>query len=166
MNHKQNEVNLEEAIRKYSPVITFRVRKALGGAISDCEDIVNEIMMQAIQKVKTGEFRGESSLGTFLYTITSRRIVDFIRAKSRILQHAPEPAHFPDPQQEIEAKERAEYIRQAISKLKPKFRDAIYLYYYLELPRGEVARRLGISAHQVSERVNYAVKLIKKQLKQ
>lgn len=159
------EKNLEEAIRKYTPVITFRVRKALGAAIPDCEDIVNEIMMQAVEKVRTGEFRGESSLGTFLYTITSRRIVDFIRNKSRTLQHAPEPAAFPDPQDEIEAKERADNIKRMVSGLKPKFRDVIYLYYYLELPREEVARRLGISAHQVSERVNYAVKLIRKHMK-
>lgn len=165
MNHDQDEQKLEEAIRKYTPVITFRVRKALGSSMPDCEDIVNEIMMQAIEKVRTGEFRGESSLGTFLYTITSRRIVDFIRAKSRTLQHAPEPVPFPDPQQEVENRERAEMIKQAVSSLKPKFRDTIYLYYYMELPREEVAKRLGISTHQVSERVNYAVKLIKKQLK-
>lgn len=164
-SRKKQDLALEEAIRKYAPVITFRVRKALAGSAQDAEDIVNEILMQAIEKVRSGEFRGESSLGTFLYTITSRRIVDFIRAKTRVLQHAPEPAPFADPQEEVEAKERARVIREAINRLKPKYRDVIYLYYFQELPREEVARKLGISPHQVSERVNYAVKLVRKEVR-
>jgi RNA polymerase sigma-70 factor (ECF subfamily) len=164
-SRKKQDLALEEAIRKYAPVITFRVRKALAGSAQDAEDIVNEILMQAIEKVRSGEFRGESSLGTFLYTITSRRIVDFIRAKTRVLHHAPEPAPFADPQEEVEAKERARVIREAINRLKPKYRDVIYLYYYQELPREEVARKLGISPHQVSERVNYAVKLVRKEIR-
>jgi len=49
-----------------------------------------------------------------------------------------------------------------VSGLKPKFRDVLYLYYYRELSREEVARTLDISPRRVSERVNYALKLIQK----
>jgi RNA polymerase sigma factor (sigma-70 family) len=152
----------ENEVLKYRPVISFRVRKALGGSNPDWEDVVNEILTQAIEKIKSGEFRGDSSVGTFLYTITSRRIIDYIRQKTRILRHAPEPAPFPDPHEMVESRERARQIATVVAGLKPKFRDVLHLYYYKELSRDEVARQLGISPRRVSERVNYAIKLIKK----
>jgi RNA polymerase sigma-70 factor (ECF subfamily) len=158
----QKDLPLDEAILGYRTVISFRVRKALGSSTPDWEDVVDEILMQAIEKVKAGAFRGESSVGTFLYTITSRRIIDHIRQKTKVLRHAPEPAPFPDPHVEAEGRERSLQIARAVENLKPKFRDVLYLYYYKELSREEVARELGISPRRVSERVNYAVKLIKK----
>ncbi len=152
----------EDAVLQYRPVISFRVRKALGGFNPDWEDVVNEILTQAVAKIKSGEFRGDSSIGTFLYTITSRRIIDYIRQKTRILKHAPEPPPFPDPHAEMEKRERARLVEDVVNGLKPKFRDVLYLYYYKELSREEVARTLGISPRRVSERVNYALKLIQK----
>jgi RNA polymerase sigma factor (sigma-70 family) len=165
METDKNGIPLDQAILGYRDVISFRVRKALGSATPDWEDIVDEILMQAIEKVKSGAFRGDSSVGTFLYTITSRRIIDHIRQKTKVLRHAPEPAPFPDPHDEAEAKERARAIAQAVERLKPKFRDVLYLYYFKELSREEVARELNISPRRVSERVNYAIKLIKKSVR-
>jgi len=158
-------VPLDEAILGYRPVISFRVRKALGSATPDWEDVVDEILTQAIEKVKTGAFRGESSVGTFLYTITTRRIIDHIRQKTKVLRHAPEPASLPDPHDETENRERARQIAEIVNGLKPKFREVLYLYYFKDLSREEVARELGISPRRVSERVNYAIKLIKKSVK-
>jgi RNA polymerase sigma-70 factor (ECF subfamily) len=152
----------EDAVLEYRPVISFRVRKALGSGNPDWEDVVNEILTQAVAKIKSGEFRGDSSIGTFLYTITSRRIIDYIRQKTRVLKHAPEPPPFPDPHVEMEKRERARQVEAVVNSLKPKFRDVLYLYYYKELSREEVARTLGISPRRVSERVNYALKLIQK----
>jgi RNA polymerase sigma-70 factor (ECF subfamily) len=152
----------EDAVLKYRAVISFRVRKALGGSNPDWEDVVNEILTQAVAKIKSGEFRGDSSVGTFLYTITSRRIIDYIRQKTRVLKHAPEPAPYPDPHDEMERREKAKQVELVVAGLKPKFRDVLYLYYYRELSRDEVARALDISPRRVSERVNYALKLIQK----
>ena len=152
----------EYAVLPYRPVISFRVRKALGSSNPDWEDVVNEILTQAVAKIKSGEFRGDSSIGTFLYTITSRRIIDYIRQKTRVLKHAPEPAPYPDPHDEMERQERSRQVERVVAGLKPKFRDVLYLYYYRELSREEVARTLDISPRRVSERVNYALKLIQK----
>jgi RNA polymerase sigma-70 factor (ECF subfamily) len=160
-----DKMDLDGVILKYKPVVSFRVKKAVGGANPDWEDIVNEIMTQTIEKITSGEFRGESSIGTFIYTITSRRIVDYIRQKSKVLRHAPEPNPYPDPQEAVETRERADKIALCIQKLKPKFKEILYLYYFKELSREEVARELGISPSKVSERVNYALKLIRKELK-
>ena len=97
MEHRPPEIDLNEVVVKYRPVVSFKVKKSLGAQTPDWEDVVNEVITQVIEKVKKGEFRGESSIGTFIYTITSRRIVDHIRQKTKVLRSAPEPAPLPDP---------------------------------------------------------------------
>ncbi len=162
---RKMEEDLQELIVRYRPIITFRVRKALGAQNTDCEDLVSEILSQVVEKIQTGEFRGESSLGTFVYTITSRRIIDYIREKTRVMKYAPEPDPYPDPQETLEVVEMSEKVKKALSRLKPKYREVLYLYYYQEFSREEVAARLGVSPRKVSELVNYALKLIRKELK-
>jgi len=165
MKPKRIEEDIQELTTRYRPIISFRVRKALGVQNTDCDDLVAEILSQVLEKIKTGEFRGESSLGTFVYTITSRRIVDYIREKTKVMKYAPEPLPYPDPQETLEAKEMSEKVQKALSRLKPRYREVLYLYYYQELSREEVAQKLGVSSRKVSELVNYALKLIRKELK-
>jgi len=159
------QLDIKEIIEQYRPIISYRVRKSIGSHTPDWEDIVNEILVNVIEKLKKNEFRGDSSIGTFIYTITQRRIVDFIRKKSRVLKHAPEAAPFPSPLEKVENREKADKIATAIEMLKPKYKEILYLYYYKELSREEVAQKLGIPTRRVSERVNYAQKLLRKMIK-
>lgn len=160
------EVDLDEVVVKYRPIVSFKVKKSLGTQTPDWEDVVNEIITQVIEKVKKGEFRGDSSIGTFIYTVTTRRIVDYIRQKTKILKGIPEPAPLPDPCDNAESREKARVLADAIKQLKPKFKEVLNLYYYQELSREEVAQRLGISPRRVSERLNYAQKLLRKMISQ
>lgn len=162
---KPVDLDLDEIIAKYRPIVSFRVRRSIGSQTPEWEDIVNEIMVNAIEKIRSGGFRGESSVGTFIYTITSRRIIDYIRQKSKILKYAPEPDPFPMPHEHVEDRERERRLAEMLEKLKPKYKEILYLYYYKELSREEVARRLRISPRRVSERVNYAQKLLRRMVK-
>jgi len=157
--------DLEKTILDYKQVVSFRVRKALGSLTPDWEDVVNEIMTQVLEKVRRQEFRGESSIGTFIYIVTSRRIVDHIRNKTKVLRHAPDPGHIPEPEEPLEQKERADLLARLIKQLKPQYRDVLQLYYYKEMSRDEVAGQLGISPSKVSERLHYAQKLLRKKLR-
>ncbi len=157
-------IDIEAIISKYKPIVSFRVKKSLGAQTPDWEDVVNEIMVNVIEKLESGNFRGDSTIGTFIYTITSRRIIDFIRKKSKVLKYAPEVSSPPLPCENIENKERAEHLAQCLKKLKPKYKEVLYLYYYKEFSREEAAQELGITPQKVSERVNYAQKLLKKML--
>jgi len=165
VKNKFSQSELKEIVKKYRPIVSLRVRKSLGTHIPDWEDVVNEIMVNTLEKIKSGKFRGDSSIGTFIYTITSRRIVDFIRKKNKVLQYAPEPSSFPAPNKNIENKERSKFVAKYLKNLQPKYREIIYLYYYKELTRQEVAKKIGIPPRRVSERANYARKLLKKMMK-
>lgn len=161
---KKAQIDLEQVIQQYKPIISFKVRKSVGSYNPDWEDIVNEVITQLVEKIKNQEFRGESSIGTFIYTIAQRRIIDYIREKKKVLKYAPETNPLPSPLDRIEQEERAAVLAHSIKKLKTKYKDVLYLYFYQELSREEVAHRLGITPSKVSERINYAQKLLKKML--
>lgn len=165
MENRPPVIDLNEVVVKYRPVVSFKVRKSLGAHTPDWEDVVNEVITQVIEKVQKGEFRGDSSIGTYIYTITSRRIIDHIRQKTKVLRSVPEPVPLPDPCDNAETRERAQIVAQAIQQLKPKFKEVLNLYYYQELTRDEVAERLGISPRRVSERLNYAQRLLRKMIR-
>ncbi len=162
VRQQDEPLNIEKIIAKYKPIISFKVKKSIGAHTPEWEDVVNEVLLNVIEKLEKSEFRGESSIGTFIYTITSRRIIDYIRRKSKVLKHAPEPDPFSSPHQDVEEEERAEYMASLLEQLKPKYKEVLYLYYYKDLSRDEVAEHLNITPRRVSERVNYAQKLLRK----
>ncbi len=162
VSKQDDPLNVEKVMAKFRPIISFKVKKSIGTHTPEWEDVVNEVLLNVIEKLENSEFRGESSIGTFIYTITSRRIIDYIRRKSKVLKHAPEPNPFSSPHQDVEEEEQAEYMASLLEQLKPKYKEVLYLYYYKDLSRDEVAEQLNISPRRVSERVNYAQKLLRK----
>jgi RNA polymerase sigma-70 factor (ECF subfamily) len=166
MTRKDEPIDLDALVARYRPIVGFRVKRALGPANQDWEDVADEILADVIAKIRSGAFEGRSSIGTFIYTITSRRIVDYIRFKTKVLRHAPEPSPPPDPREQAERDESARAVADALDRLKPRFRELLYLYYFQELSRDEVARRLGVTPRRVSERINYAHKLLRRVLRE
>lgn len=165
MTPSKPPLNLDEVVQEFRPKIGFKVRRALGANNADWEDITNEVLAQAVEKIRAGEFRGESTIGTFIYIITVRRIADYIRRKTKVLKYAPEPATPAAPPQDAERDQELERMISALATLKPRYKEVLNLYYIMELTREETARRLGISPAKVSERVNYAQKLLRKKIK-
>lgn len=161
MAPRDGPIDLDAVVARYRPIVGFRVKRALGPDNPDWEDVADEIMADVIAKVRSGAFERRSSIGTFIYTIASRRIIDYIRFKSKVLRHAPEPGAAPDPVHQAESSEEARTVARALDRLKPRFREILYLAYYEEVPRDEIARRLGVSPRRVSERIHYAHMLLR-----
>ena len=162
MTPPKPDLNLDEIVARFRPIVGFKVRRALGSHNPDWEDVTNEVLAQTIAKVRSGEFRGDSQIGTFIYTIAVRRIVDYIREKTKITRKFPTESDAPSAEEKVETDERVRQLAQAVSSLPSKDREALDLYYYRELSREETARRLGISPARVSERIHYARKLLQK----
>jgi RNA polymerase sigma factor (sigma-70 family) len=165
MKNPGPSLDLNEVIREFRPKIGFKVRGALGGGNPDWEDVTNEILSQALEKIRSGEFRGESTIGTFIYVITIRRIADYFRSKAKVLKYAPEPDAPAPPVEDAERSQELKRMIAALETLKPRYREVLDLYYLRELSRAETARRLGLTPAQVSERVNYAQKLLRRKMK-
>jgi len=141
--------NPEEILLKYWPQISYRVRNSIGRSTPDWEDVGSEILVSVIEAIRKGAFRGESSLETFIYAITTHKIVDHIRRKMRTLEQIPEPGQGFDPPTLAEKQEQVRLVAESLKSLKPRHADILYLHYYLDLSRNEIGEIYGISPGRV-----------------
>lgn len=153
---------VEYDIQEYAPVIRLRVQKALGSGNPDSEDLVAQILSTATKKIKAQDLRRNSSVGTFLYEIASRKIIDYIRHSRIALENAKKILPELPANKGTEYEERAEKIAMAMEELKPKYKEVLYLYYYKKMSRKEVARMLGISSSLLNQRLCRGRRLLRR----
>jgi RNA polymerase sigma factor (sigma-70 family) len=154
--------DIEEIIIKFWPQIRYRVIKSLGYYNPEWEDTASEILLSVVEAIKFGRFREESSIGTFIYSITSNKIVDAIRRKGKAFPSVEEPEKFLDPKNHIERKECSLYVAELIKTLKPRHADMLYLHYYIDLSQIQIAKIYGISSRRVHTILNDAKRSIKR----
>ena len=116
----------EEILLKYWPQISYRVKNSIGRSTPDWEDVGSEIFVGVIEAIRKGTFRGESTLGTFIYSVTTHKIVDYIRQKKRVLEQIPEPRQGLDPSMHVEKQERVKLVGELLKNLKPRYADILY----------------------------------------
>ena len=115
------------------------------------EDAVQEAFLKAF--VHLEDFRGESSEKTWLTRIaintcrSMRRNAWFNLRRSELSDALPAPTGA-DPADAVD-----DTLVRAVSRLKPKYREVIVLYYYQEMKTREVAQVLGIPERTVSSRL-------------
>jgi RNA polymerase sigma factor (sigma-70 family) len=151
MKNSSKDQELGRLVLTYLPQISFRVRRSLGDSCADWEDVTADIMMDAIRALKNEKFKGKSSVGTFLYVITSRRIVDYIRRKYKRPLYCQDGDGPDDTFDQVKKDEELTIIREALKKLKPRQADFLYLQYYMELTQTEIADIYGLSLRRVNE---------------
>jgi RNA polymerase sigma-70 factor (ECF subfamily) len=151
-----------ELYRRYQSRIRRKVEAALAHH-PDCEDLTSEILQGAIATLRKGSFRGECQLSTFLHAVARNKIAEHLRRRrpetGRLTEEIPDSRTSPEDAAEREEVGRA--VRGALARLKPKYRDVLYLYYYRGLTVAQIAEVLGIPARRVSERKDYALKIIR-----
>ncbi len=73
--------NFEEIFRRYDSVIIYKTIKKIGKVTPDWEDVRAEVYLSLCKTLDGSLFRGECAVGTLVYIIVHRRIVDFMRIK-------------------------------------------------------------------------------------
>ena len=161
LRNNETFYDIEEIILKYWPQINYRVRNSLGYKNSDWEDLAGDILINIIEALRNNKFRGESSIGTFIYTITTRRIIDYIRRKGRLKKYMLEKGNVPNLYEPEKKKVQAEEVKDAIRRLKPRYADLLYLYYYSGLTQIEIAENLGLSLRTINVQIKDARQSLK-----
>ena len=135
------------------------------GNQADAEDITQEVFMKIAAHYD--QFRGESSVTTWIYSIARRTVIDFTRQKKtkKFLSfwktHIPEDFEASDgidgPGQEIIRKEEEESVHKLIRTLPEKMQAVIYLRFIKGLSLQETAGILDMTTNQVSVTQNRAL---------
>ncbi|MEJ8547431.1 RNA polymerase sigma factor [Brevibacillus borstelensis] len=128
------------------------------------EDLTQEVFIRAMEALKRYEER--SSMKTWILGIAKHVAIDHAR-KQKIrswfgLEKVQDiTSRIGYPETEIQAKEEREQLREAMLKLKPKFRNVVIFRGLKELSIKETAEILGCSEAKVRVDYHRAVKELK-----
>ena len=156
---------LETLLVRYQPHL-YRFGLRMCGNVDDAGDVAQESLMSMARSVR--DFRGDSSVSSWLYTIArrfcikKRRRSKFAPAHEESLdapatgaaQHLADPR--PNPEQTATNRELATALTHAIDALEPSQREVLVLRDVEGLSAPEVAGILGMSVDAVKSRLHRA----------
>jgi RNA polymerase sigma-70 factor, ECF subfamily len=130
----------------------------------DANDMAQEVFLKAYRAI--GRFRGDSSFSTWLYRIAVNTCLNFRSSRK------PDTEELSDTLQDrragalvaMEEEERAERVREAVSRLPEKQRATLILKIYHELTHEEVAGIVGASVGTVKANLFHALGNLRKML--
>jgi len=155
------------------------------GNPADAEDLVQETFLSALESYS--EFRGDSSVRTWLFTILRRKIIDYYRKKGRTADHEVDgefnessdfyadgamkgrwkPESAPrdwrrDPETQTETEGFMEVLQQCLDQLTSGLAAAFTLRELEEMETDAICKELGISSSNLWVRLHRARAKIRK----
>jgi RNA polymerase sigma-70 factor (ECF subfamily) len=117
----------------------------------DAEDVRAETFFRVLQAIRGNNLRSASSVAAFILG-TSRNVMHELARKRQLEtmdQSGIPEASVPSHERFLLDSGVRSAIERTIARLKPRERELLRLYYYEELPRHEIARRIGIAEERV-----------------
>jgi len=157
---------LERLLRRHQAKV-YRFGMRMCRAEEDAKDVLQETLIAAARTLP--EFRGASSLSTWLYTIArsfcikQRRRSKFapetlesldVGEPARLAVQLPDLARGPD--EALHGRRLEAVLEEAIGRLEPKYREVLVLRDVEGLSAAEVAEVLGLSVEAVKSRLHRA----------
>lgn len=123
----------------------------LYGYLRSWED-AEELMMDAFAEAAAGRtiFAGKSSFKTWLFSIGRHLALRELRRRRQVLSLEEEPeAIAASSETELLAAERDRQLYEALGRLNPDYRQALYLFYFEGMKPEEAARVMGKTRKQI-----------------
>lgn len=123
----------------------------------DALDVLQEVFIKIYNKISS--FNGESSLSTWIFTITKNTCYDHLRKNKRnpeeeIPENVTDTS--PLPEDILQRKEARKAVRAALDTLPPKYKTVLLLREYGDLSYGEIAAVMKMSEGTVKSRISRA----------
>ncbi|NWF90886.1 MAG: sigma-70 family RNA polymerase sigma factor [Ignavibacteriaceae bacterium] len=154
--------------------IEFLVRARLRNKVptDDQKDIISDARQAILLSLRKGGFdpaKGKP-LEAYIAGIVSNVVALYFRNLTKSKPTEDIDKHrklesFSNPLIEILDYEKQEIIRSSLASLNDKYKEVLLLRIYEEQSIEEIAKTVGLEKRRVSERINYALKLLVKELK-
>src|SRR5262245_20643214 len=135
-----------EAIYRQHASRLYTLACRMAGSPEDGEDLLQEIFLQAHRKL--GSFKGDSSLGTWLYRLALNHCLDYVRSKRAKMSKLTETLDGDTPHQPAARRDtpiaRLD-LERALDRLPDGCREAFVLHDVEGFDHKEVGRLLGIA---------------------
>ena len=174
---KNGDTAVENALfQRFQDEIQTMVRVRMSReSIENQLDIIAKINEGVLLSLRKGRFdpaKGKS-LGAFIAGVTYNTIAMYFRKKKQQRKYFvpgspedhPEPAVEAKPLKSIISREDRSQVKICLSQLKAAYATALTLRFHQDLSIEEMAEMLGLERRRVSERINYALKLLLKCLR-
>ena len=148
-----------EALYRQHSTRLYNLANRMTGGRGDADDLLQDIFLLAYRKL--GSFRGESSLGTWLYRLAMNHCLDVLRNRQTRMGHQTDSLDEPDamrlasPVPVLGAVSRID-LERAIEALPPACRAAFLLHDVEGFGHQEVGTMLGISEGTSKSQVHKA----------
>jgi RNA polymerase sigma-70 factor, ECF subfamily len=158
-----NEASFNDLVRRYQEKVYWIAHRFVNNH-DQADDIVQEVFIKVYHALH--DFRGESSVYTWLYRITvnvslntlrKQRIREFLRI-DEVFDYPGEENEQPDKRYEKEEQQRL--IEEAVQHLPEKQKAVFILRYYEELPYEDISKILKTSMGGLKANYFHAVKNI------
>lgn len=138
-----------------------RLRRHIATRISareDAEEVLQDTLFAFLEGLR--DWRGRSSLRTYLFSICQHKIVDYYRRKkirhavfSQMPQLETLVSPLLGPEQELDAVLIREKIASVMNRLLPVYRRILIMKYMEQITVGEIADRLAVSIKSAESRL-------------
>ncbi len=143
---RAGDVEAFEALYKQHAARIYSLASRMAGSPDEGEDLVQEIFLQAYRKL--GSFKGDASVGTWLYRLAVNHCLDFVRSRrakmGRVTDTLDAAGSF-EPVSPRETPLARLDLERAIEQLPAGCREAFVLHDVEGFDHKEVARLLGIA---------------------
>lgn len=149
---RQSDAEAEATLyKKFSARVYFTALSETHSK-EDAEDVRAETFLRVIQALREGKLRSADSLPAFIVGITLNVIREHVRQKYRadsLEDYEYDIASDSSLEAAMLDAETSRALREAARELKPREQLFLRLYYFEELPKEEIARKLGIKEERL-----------------
>jgi RNA polymerase sigma-70 factor (ECF subfamily) len=118
----------------------------------DAEDTQAETFLRVIQALRQGKLRSADSLPSFIVGVTLNVVRELVRQKYRaesLEDYQGDIAIDGSMETALLDAETSRALTEAVKELKPREQQFLRMYYFEELSKNEIARKLGINEERV-----------------
>lgn len=129
------------------------------------EEMAQDAFLRAFRFLD--RWRDEAAFSTWLFALATNVYRSKMRRRrldTRPLEESPEPRAPQNPQAEAEQHETERTVRRLVAALSPKYREALTLYYFMDMDLATAARSLGIPQGTLKARLHRARKQLEARL--
>ena len=169
-----DEAGFATLMREHAPKIVGLATRLIGDR-SEAEDLAQEAFLRLHRSLPG--FRGDSSIGTWLYRTTTRLAIDYLRRerlKQRIFffrasDDDPDPLDAVsdprgNPGRDLHNRQAMQRLRRGLRKLSARQRAVFVLRHHEGLPLQEIADLLGMETGTVKSHLHRAVTTLRAEL--
>ena len=137
-----------EVFERYGPRVYYLALRDLRSR-TDAEDIRAETFLRVLDAIQSRRVQTPAMLSSFILGTARNIVLETLRSPLRAAQGREIPDCSGPEANPILDEEITGAIERVLARLKPREREFLRLHYYEELPKDQIARRIGVDEARV-----------------